>query len=124
MMDLLNEVMGLVEKMPELATWVLAGLLFYKVVYIGSTFGILRLAINSGFKYLSDRAKEPTVLIKPYLGSSRSMFDRSHSELQNAIEVAVSKIPFNSEVRLYLDPSEVSNLARYIKAYSPDKKCE
>ena len=45
MVDAMKEIMDIIKQMPELAIWVLAGLLFYKVVIIGSWFGIARLVI-------------------------------------------------------------------------------
>lgn len=52
-MDILTEVVGdignLLEKFPSLAIWVLAGILFYKTIIIGSVFGLLRLLILRGY---------------------------------------------------------------------------
>lgn len=51
-MELLKEIADLLDKFPQLALWILTGLLFYKVVIIGSYFGILRLLILKGHDYL------------------------------------------------------------------------
>lgn len=46
MIDAAKELMGLVSHLPEYTLWILIGLLAYKVVIIGSVYGIIRLAIN------------------------------------------------------------------------------
>jgi len=46
MIEALKEVLTIIEKLPHMALWILAGLLFYKIVIIGSWFGIAKLLIE------------------------------------------------------------------------------
>lgn len=48
MIDALKEVGELVKQLPELSIWILCGLLLYKVIIVGSWFGIARLLILKG----------------------------------------------------------------------------
>jgi len=61
MVEALKEVMGLVKEMPHYALWILAGLLAYKVIVIGSWVSVIRLALNHIYKILS-KPKEPNIL--------------------------------------------------------------
>lgn len=46
MVELLGQLMEMIKGMPDLAVWVLAGVLLYKVVLVGSWIGVIRLLIN------------------------------------------------------------------------------
>jgi len=69
MVDTLKEITDLIKDLPELAVWILVGLLFYKVVIIGSYFGIIRLAILKLHDYLKSEKKQvyKTVLDKHFI---------------------------------------------------------
>lgn len=45
MIEAMKEVVDLVKQLPELSIWILCGVLIYKVIIIGSWFGIARLLI-------------------------------------------------------------------------------
>lgn len=55
MVELMQQLMEIVKGMPQLAIWVLAGILFYKTVIVGSVFGILKLLINKGASVMSQK---------------------------------------------------------------------
>lgn len=67
MIDALKEIVVLVEKLPNIAIWILAGLLFYKVVVIGSWFGIAKLLIERSYSYLKLKAEEPRAISLKHL---------------------------------------------------------
>lgn len=48
-MELIREVLEVVKDLPDLAIWVLIGILFYKVVIVGSIFGIIKMAIEKSY---------------------------------------------------------------------------
>jgi hypothetical protein len=48
-----KELIDLILKLPHMALWILTGVLFYKVVIIGSWFGIARLLIERGYSILT-----------------------------------------------------------------------
>lgn len=45
MVELVKELSGLIKDLPEFSIWILLGILFYKVVIVGSWLAILRLLI-------------------------------------------------------------------------------
>jgi len=45
MIEELKSVIDIIKGMPHMVMWVLAGLLFYKVIVIGSIFGLLKICI-------------------------------------------------------------------------------
>jgi hypothetical protein len=46
MLDELKEVIGMLDKLPALALWVIAGFWAYKVIVVGSIYGVVRFAID------------------------------------------------------------------------------
>lgn len=58
MVDAVKEIMEIIERLPHLAMWILVGLLFYKVVIVGSYFGVARLLILKVHDYLT-RPRQP-----------------------------------------------------------------
>jgi hypothetical protein len=46
MLQELKEILGIIKDLPHMVMWVLAGLLLYKVVVVGSIYGVIKLAID------------------------------------------------------------------------------
>lgn len=62
MIEALKEISDIIKQLPHLSIWILAGLLFYKVVIIGSWFGIARLVILKTHDLITkhmEEAKQP-----------------------------------------------------------------
>lgn len=57
MIDVLKEVTGLLEKLPELSIWILCGILLYKVFIVGSVLGLIKFAITKLYDYLIKEKK-------------------------------------------------------------------
>jgi len=55
-----QEILSIIEKVPHLAMWILVGIFLYKVIWVGSMFGVIRLAINTAYK-IYEKKKEPVV---------------------------------------------------------------
>lgn len=53
MIDAIKEITTLIEKLPHMALWILAGVLIYKVIFIGSWFGIAKLLIDRTHSFLT-----------------------------------------------------------------------
>lgn len=45
MIEALREIVGIIEKLPHIAVWILAGLLLYKICVIGSIYSVVRLCV-------------------------------------------------------------------------------
>lgn len=45
-MDELKQIVEMIANLPQMALWVIAGFWAYKVIIIGSIYGVIRLAIN------------------------------------------------------------------------------
>ena len=54
-MDELKALIELVAKLPTLTVWVLLGYLVYKLAVVGSTYGVIRLALIRLFDWLQQR---------------------------------------------------------------------
>lgn len=54
-MDELKLLIGMVADLPALAVWVLCGYLLYKIVVIGSIYGLIRFAIDKAHDWLTKR---------------------------------------------------------------------
>lgn len=46
MLEIIKEAGTILKDLPDLAIWILVGILFYKIVFIGGVFGIIKLAIH------------------------------------------------------------------------------
>jgi hypothetical protein len=51
MVDEIKELIGMLEKLPSLALWVIAAFWAYKVIFIGSIYGLIRFAIDKGHSW-------------------------------------------------------------------------
>lgn len=58
MLEELKSLMDVIKDMPHMVMWVLAGLLFYKCVIVGSWFGICKLVILKLHDWLTKPKKE------------------------------------------------------------------
>ena len=68
-MEMLQQIIDMVKGMPELAIWVLAGLLLYKIVFIGPWFGIVRLLILKTYDWAVSK-KQVTEVVEQKLYST------------------------------------------------------
>lgn len=95
-MEELKELIDLISKLPELAIWVLVAFWVYKVIVIGSIFGIIKLGIVSFRDWLM---KDKVVITKFDLGG---IWIQEHVKNEFA-EVLTFKFgtanPTNSQVR-------------------------
>lgn len=51
MIEELKQILLIIKDLPHMVMWVLAGLLLYKVVVVGSVYGVIRLAIIKLYDY-------------------------------------------------------------------------
>ena len=49
-MDELKELVGLINSLPQIALWVMVGFWAYKVIVVGSVYGVIRLAISKAYE--------------------------------------------------------------------------
>ena len=59
MIELIKEAGSVLKELPDIAVYILVGILFYKIAILGSIFGIVKLAINKTHDLLT-RPKEVT----------------------------------------------------------------
>ena len=52
MLELIKEAAAILKDLPELAIWILVGILFYKVFIIGGTIGLIKFAITKLHNYM------------------------------------------------------------------------
>ena len=114
MIEALKEIVAIIEKLPHMALWILAGLLFYKVVIIGSWFGIAKLLIERTHSYLT-RPPIPKPPEQMYLDDVLCMVPR-----QRLIEV-LRKIP-NLSVYRYIHASHLDWLETAVIEYAKVKE--
>jgi len=53
MVDELKELVAVVNSLPQLALWVAVGFWAYKVIIIGSVYGVIKLAINKAYSAMT-----------------------------------------------------------------------
>jgi len=53
MVDELKELIAVVNSLPQLALWVAVGFWAYKVIIIGSVYGVIKLAINKAYSAMT-----------------------------------------------------------------------
>lgn len=58
MIEIIKEAGNILKDLPDLAIYILVGILFYKVVIVGSIFGLVKLAINSAKEMYMNPKKE------------------------------------------------------------------
>lgn len=64
MVDELKELVAVVNSLPQLALWVAVGFWAYKVIIIGSVYGVIKLAINKGYAaYTQPRNADMTTVL-------------------------------------------------------------
>jgi len=49
-MNELKELVGLINSLPQIALWVMVGFWAYKVIVVGSVYGVIRLCITKGYE--------------------------------------------------------------------------
>lgn len=62
MLEIIKEAGSILKDLPDLAIWILVGILFYKVAIVGSIFGIIKLAITK----LHDFAIKPKIITRNF----------------------------------------------------------
>lgn len=66
MMDEIKQIIEMIAKLPQLAVWVLVAFWAYKVVVIGSIYGVIRLAIVKAHSWLTT-PKYELIKVRPML---------------------------------------------------------
>lgn len=94
MLEIIKEAGTILKDLPELAIWILLGILFYKVVIVGSIFGIIKLAINSA-KEVAIKPKEK--IIKYDIGKKFIKTDGAHSSFMELLDLLNSGVSINSD---------------------------
>lgn len=56
-MEELKLIVDMIAGLPQMALWVLAGFWAYKVIVIGSVYGVIRLGINKAYDWLTSPRK-------------------------------------------------------------------
>jgi hypothetical protein len=65
MLVALKDLVLVIKDLPQFALWILGGFLFYKLFVVGSIYGVIRLAINRLYEYLT-HPKPPVETIVKY----------------------------------------------------------
>ena len=108
MIEIIKEIGGVLKDLPDLAIWILAGILFYKVFIVGSIFGIVKLAINKTHGVLT----KPKEVIYKYKYGQHFINDRVHEEML----LLISAVRKNREQRTkstsveYIHSSDIAHL--------------
>ena len=86
MLEIIKEAGSILKDLPDLAIWILIGIIFYKVVIIGSIFGIAKLAINR----LHDYFVKPKVIERPIIFNDLKLVnEEAESALRNFLHLII-----------------------------------
>lgn len=118
-MDELETLVKMVAALPTLTVWVLVGYLVYKVAIIGSIYGVIRLAIERLYGYLT-RAPHPLPPL-PVPPPVPLTFGGIviNKDVADALVHQVMRLPSTGG---YIHAHDVTNLARLIDAHLAAKK--
>lgn len=87
MLQELKEILGIIKDLPHMVMWVLAGLLLYKVVVIGSIYGVIKLAIDR----LHDWLTRPRTVTHVWKLESFYMIDDAKSALSGFLHAKIQR---------------------------------
>lgn len=112
-MDELETLVKMVAALPALTVWVLVGYLAYKVVIIGSIYGVIRLAIDRFHNYLTraPHPPQPTPLTFGGIVINKDVAD--------ALTAQIMRLP---SMGGYVHGHDVMTLAKLIDAHLAAKK--
>lgn len=105
MIEIIKEAGQILKDLPELAIWILLGILLYKVVIVGSIFGLIKLAILK----LHDFLTKPKVL-PPKEVSLDGYFivhDGTYKKFRSVLEEMIHYNSKNSVRNVYLHSQDV-----------------
>jgi uncharacterized protein YqhQ len=94
---IVKELAEVLKDLPDLAIWIMIGILFYKVVIVGSIFGIIKLAITKAHDAIT---KPKTVVTEYKLDDVVYQYDGSLMKLKDFLRGVVS---LNNGYRLSTD---------------------
>jgi hypothetical protein len=84
MIDFLRELSGLIKELPDLAMYILIGVLVYKTFVMGGIFSLLRFAIKKAY----DFATKPEIIIKQSkIKDEIISFDGSEDALESLLRM-------------------------------------
>lgn len=59
MIEIIKEAGVILKDLPDLAIWILLGILLYKILFVGSVFALIKIALNKGFGALDNHVNQP-----------------------------------------------------------------
>jgi len=87
MLEIIKEAGAILKDLPDLAIWILVGILFYKVVIVGSIFSVVKLTINK----VHDVLTMPKVIKKNITISDKFIVhDGTYDKFLSLIEEIIS----------------------------------
>ena len=98
-MEEIEQLILLINKLPTLAIWVLIGFFAYKTIVIGSTYGIIKLAIVKIHDWLTYKKGVHTVTIKELAGCSVTCSDLVYLQ-QIVSKLKANEYSYLSDVRM------------------------
>lgn len=105
MIEELKQLLEIVKDLPHLVMWVLAGLLLYKIIFIGSVFGVIRLTITKLYDFGVTYKLKPKIVqyqIDKHLISTSENKDNFISLLEE-MKIATGVYIHDSDIRLVRD---------------------
>jgi len=112
MIEIIKEAGEILKDLPDLAIWILVGILFYKVFIIGGIIAVIKLAINkmhSIMEISSNNKVKPKEVVTKYeidnyfITDAKDKFDLLIKELRGARTSINSKYIHNDDVCFLLD---------------------
>jgi hypothetical protein len=114
-MDELKVLVGMVKDLPAMAIWVIAFFWAYKVIFIGSVYGVIKYIVTKWAEWKMFVPPIPPVQIKEFKFSNISISE----EVAMALLAQIARIP---ESRGYFYMNDVVNLSRAIDQLKNDKE--
>jgi len=112
MIEIIKEAGEILKDLPDLAIWILVGILFYKVFIIGGIIAVIKLAINKTHSIMeisSNNKVKPKEVVTKYeidnyfITDAKDKFDLLIKELRGARTSINSKYIHNDDVCFLLD---------------------
>ena len=120
MLEIIKEAGTMLKDLPDLAIWILVGILFYKVFIIGGFISVFKFTVNKVITYLHDKKEieaRPKEIItkyeinKRFIDDAMTEFDVLLDELRLQRMGAVSGDGFKSD---YIHKSDITFLRNAI----------
>jgi len=108
MIEVIKEAGAILKDLPEIAVWILLGILFYKITILGSIFGIIKLAINKLHDFSTrERVVKKTMTINDKIITA----DNTHMVLVDFLDNVIAlNIRESTHKGSYLHRSDIDSI--------------